>query len=274
MYSKIILYVFIFLTFTFVLTFDSSYRRKSVDEVIGLEKIEMNAENVAAALDAALSEVELLSNEVIYSPTKPTSLPTSFTELAKKVNEAADEVAEKYGYLQKTGYPAKPVHLSRPLAYTGISGVYTFFTGEANINTVFAPYSIPFTMAHEYSHQRGVGPENEAEFSAFLICLESDDPYIRYSAYSQAIITLSNLLFEYDEDLFYSAMYRFPDFLFYDVYNSSRDYEKYSNTYADEIASAINNSYLLANSDKGIISYSLSAELYCAHLLKKQEVYE
>lgn len=271
-YFKILIYSVIFLIVTFVLTFDSSYRRRSIDENIGLQKVEMNAENVAFALDLILEEVSLLEESISYFPTRSTSFEMSFSDLAKKVNEAADISAKKYSFLQKHGFPAKPVAFSLPLAYTGISGVYTFFTGESNINTVFAPYSIPFTMAHEYSHQRGVGPENETEFSAFLICLESDDPYIRYSAYSQAAITLSNLLFEYDKDLFYESISRFPEFLFYDIVNSSRAYEEYSKTSFDEVASAINNTYLKANSDKGVVSYSLSSELYCAYFL--QEVYE
>ncbi len=271
-YLKILAAFLIFVIVTFVLTFDSSYRRMGIDESIGLEKVEMNAENVASALDKIIVEVSLLEEIIPHSPAKPTSYALPFFDLAKKVNEAADVAAKKYPYLQKHGFPAKPVAASTPLAYTGISGIYTFFTGESNINTVFAPYSIPFTMAHEYSHQRGVGPESEAEFSALLICLESDDPYVRYSAYSQAAITLSNLLFEYDTDLFYDALSRFPEILFYDIVSSSKSYKEYSKTVLDEIASTINDKYLKANSDKGIISYSLSAELYCAYFL--QEVYK
>lgn len=270
-YLRILVYSVVFITVTFVLTFDSSYRRHSIDENIGLQMVEMNAESVASALGRVIEEAYLLEETISYHPTESTNYNMSFSDLAKKVNEAADTAAKKYSYLQRHGFPAKPVAFSLPLAYTGISGVYTFFTGESNVNTVFASYSIPFTIAHEYSHQRGIGPENEAEFSAFLICLESDDPYIRYSAYSQAAITLSNLLFEYDKDLFYESLSRFPEFLFYDIVNSSKSYEEYSKTSLDEVASAINDTYLKANSDKGVVSYSLSAELYCAYL---QEVYE
>ncbi len=271
-YFKIIICFVIFIVITFVLTFDASYRRCSIDENLGLQKVEMNAENVAFALDRVLEEVSVLEDSIPYFPTRSTSYEISFSDLAKKVNVAADLASKKYSFLQRYGFPAKSIAFSLPLAYTGISGIYTFFTGESNINTVFAPYSIPFTMAHEYSHQRGIGPENEAEFSAFLICLESDDPYIRYSAYSQAAITLSNLLFEYDKDLFYECFARFPEFLFYDILNSSKSYEEYSKTALDEVASTINDKYLKANSDKGVVSYSLSAELYCSYFL--QEVYK
>ncbi|MBQ7897369.1 MAG: DUF3810 domain-containing protein [Clostridia bacterium] len=268
-YFKIICYCLIFAFLSFVFTFESSYTRKSIDSHIGLESVEMNAENVALALDRVIEETEKLAEEIDYVPTRPTVLKMSFKELAKAILEATEKAEEKYGYLQSYSYPAKPIAFSLPLAYTGISGIYGYFTGEANINTEFADYSLPFTMAHEYSHQRGIGPENEAEFSAFLICMESSDPYIRYSAYSQVAITLSNLLYEYDEELFYNAFMRFPDVLYYDVYHSSKTYEEYSKTPVDEVASAINNTYLLSNGDEGVISYSLSAQLYTAYLLKE-----
>ena len=267
-YFLILIFSLSYLVFTFVFSFDSCYSRKSIDEVIGLEKVEMNADNVFLALNNTLREISLLEEKVPHEYLAPTSLKKSFHELGVAIDEAADKAAEKYGFLQKHGAPAKPIAFSTPLSYTGISGIYGFFTGEANVNTNFADYTLPFTIAHEYSHQRGVGPENEAEFSALLICLESDDPYIRYSAYAQVAITLSNLLFEYDEELFYDALARYPNYFFNDVYFSAEAFERYSETIADEIASAINNTYLLSNGDEGVISYSLSAELYTAFMLK------
>lgn len=268
-YFKIICYCLIFALLSFIFTFQSSYTRRSIDSLIGLERVEMNAENVALALDCCIAEAEKLAEKIEYAPTLPTRLKISFKELSENLLDSCEKAERKYGYLQGYGSPAKPIAFSLPLAYTGISGIYGYFTGEANVNTAFADYSLPFTIAHEYSHQRGIGPENEAEFSAFLICLESSDPYVRYSAYSQAAVTLSNLLFKYDEELFYDALMRFPAPLYYDVYHSSRTYEEYSSTPIDEVASVINNTYLLSNGDKGVISYSLSAELYTAYLLKK-----
>ena len=38
-------------------------------------------------------------------------------------------------------------------------------------------------MAHEMAHQRGIAREEEANFAAYLVCVCSDDAYIRYSGY-------------------------------------------------------------------------------------------
>ncbi len=267
-YFKIIFYTLSISLIIFVLSFSSAYSRNPIDENIGLEKAEMTKENIALALDKVISETELLSQEIPHTPYRESVLNVSFAELRKEVLLSVDRANEKYNYLQNFSSPAKPIAFSTPLAYTGISGVYGFLTGEANINTAFSDYTLPFTMAHEYSHQRGIGNENEAEFSAFLICLESENPYVRYSAYSQAAVTLSNLLYEYDTDLFYDALSRFPDLLYWDIVISAKNYEEFSKTALDEIASTVNDIYLVSNGDEGVISYSLSAELFVAYLLK------
>ena len=265
--TLLIFFIFVFLAFVFV--FEASYYRKPIDETVGLKKAEMSADTVASSLRKVLREADEL--DIHFTPSEPTSLPMSFGELSRELDRAAEKVAEKYGYLQKIGGRAKPLAFGELLAYTGISGLYSFFTGEANINTAFADYSLPFTVAHELSHLRGVGHENEAEFSALLICLESDEPYIRYSAYSQAAITLSNLLYEYDEKLFYEVLDEYPTVLFSDVYFSSKSYEKYSSTPIDEISSAINDTYLKLNGDEGVVSYSLAAELYVAYFYEEEK---
>lgn len=260
------LFTLLFIFSTFILTFAPTYSRKPIDR---FEKREMTAENIKTALEGALSELSEL--EILHRSGAETLPDMTFFEISEELNRSADKASDKYGFLQKYGFRAKPLATSSLLAYTGISGIYGFFTGEANINTAFAPYSIPFTMAHELSHQRGVGREMEAEFSALLICLESDEPYIRYSGYSQAIITLSNLLFEYDEELFYELLLDFPPYLLTDVTLSAAKYEEYSSTPIDEIAGSINDIYLLSNGDEGIKSYSLASELYVAYFLEKAE---
>lgn len=268
-YLKIVLYLVAFIWFTYAFAFESSYSRKPINKALGFELVEMNSSNVASALDKVNEELSKTAEEIEYRDGRATNLELSFSQMADTVLAGAKKACEKYPVYQGIPFRAKPLAFSTPLAYTGISGIYSFFTGEANINTEFADYSIPFTTAHEYSHQLGIGSEKEAEFSALLICLESDNPYVRYSAYSQVAITLSNILFELDEDAFYRAFRSFPQCLVTDIYLSSQRYQKYSETVADEIAEAINNTYLSLSGDGGVISYSLSSQLYVAYFLKE-----
>ena len=100
--------------------------------------------------------------------------------------------------------------LSELMSYTHITGVYTFFTGEANINVAFPDYTIPYTAAHELAHQRGIAREDEANFVAFLVCNESDDPYIRYSAYLNLYEYVASSLYSADPELYFDVRYTIP----------------------------------------------------------------
>lgn len=270
-YFKIFLSVLAFIFFTYAYAFSSSYSRIPIGNTMGLEEVEMTAESVAAALDEVTEELRITAEEIEFFPGRPTSSGLSFDQIASEVRSSAARATEKYGFYQKLPFKAKPIAFSLPLAYTGISGVYSFFTGESNVNTVYPEYTLPFTIAHEYSHQMGIGSEKEAELSALLICLESDLPFIRYSAYSQVSITLLNLLFELDEEAFYDRFSALPRCLVNDVYLSSVNSQKYSETYADEIAEAINDTYLSVSGDEGVVSYDLSAKLYVAYFLRSQQ---
>jgi hypothetical protein len=43
------------------------------------------------------------------------------------------------------------------------------------------------------AHQRGVARESEANFVAFLVCVNSRDPFVRYSGYRNGLGVLSEL---------------------------------------------------------------------------------
>lgn len=270
-YGKILAGVILFFYFTYVFAFSSAYSRIPVSRTLGVGEAEMNTGNVSVAVERIIGELSELSEDIAYTEAKGSHSGMDFGELAVSVRKAAERAADKYPIFQRYLSTAKPIAFSLPMAYTGISGVYSFFTGESNVNTVYSHYTLPFTMAHEYAHQMGIGSEKEAEFAALLICLESDVPYIRYSGYSQAFITLSNILYGLDENVFYQKMGALPDCLAYDIYLSALNSRKFSDTKADEIASAVNDVYLSVSGDGGIISYSLSARLYTAYFLRSDK---
>ncbi|MBD8083331.1 DUF3810 domain-containing protein [Chryseobacterium caseinilyticum] len=87
---------------------------------------------------------------------------------------------------------------SNIMSYTGISGYYNPFTAESQFNSNLPHSIIPFTIAHETSHQLGFAREQEANFVAYLTGINSDNPELRYSA---EYFTLKSLLrYIYTED--------------------------------------------------------------------------
>lgn len=74
----------------------------------------------------------------------------------------------------------------------GVSGYFGPFFNEIHVNNYGLNFTYPFTLAHEMSHQFGIASESEANLYAFLVCINSDDERIRYSAYVSIIGYLLN----------------------------------------------------------------------------------
>ena len=157
------------------------------------------------------------------------------------------------------------------MTYTHISGVYTFFTGEANINTNAPDYTIPFTAAHELAHQRGIAREDEANFVAFLVCSESDDPYIRYCGYLGLCEYVLNSLYRADRDRWETTYKKLDNRAIYEMIAYNDHYEKYRDNVVGEISGAINDAYLQANGTEGSISYGLVVDLAVSYYHKNIE---
>lgn len=86
------------------------------------------------------------------------------------------------------GYPG-PAKVStrylRPagsLRRLGIAGIYNPWTGEANVESALGALQSTFTTAHEMAHAFGVSSEAEANFTAYLACLQSGNPLAQYAA--------------------------------------------------------------------------------------------
>ena len=112
--------------------------------------------------------------------------------------EVFKTVEERFPFLQGDEAAAKGVYFSRVMSYTDFTGFFFPFTGEANVNIDFPPSLFASTVAHELSHQRGVAKEQEANFTAVLVCMSSGDRDYLYSGCLMAYIYLGNALHDAD----------------------------------------------------------------------------
>ncbi len=81
-------------------------------------------------------------------------------------------------------YPSpKPLATSWFFCQQYICGYYFPFSMEANYNNMMYVMNIPYTMCHELSHLKGYIYEDEANFLAYLACLNSGNPVFEYSGY-------------------------------------------------------------------------------------------
>lgn len=250
----------------FVFTFACGYRCASLDKKLSLGITDASVEELEYTFTSVVTELNTLSEYIEYGKDGFSKIPYDFNELNDKLNAEYKKFSEKYGIVQNMSSNVKPVLLSKPMTYTHISGVYTFFTGEANVNTNYPEYNLPYTMAHEMAHQRGIAPENEANFVAFLVCIESSDVYIQYSAYLNMLEYLSNALYYADKALYKEVLATVNEKIIAELVAYSDFFDKYRNNVVADISGAVNNNYLISQGQvQGTRSYGLVVDLAVAY---------
>ncbi len=264
-FCLIVLSVAAYIFSTFTIAFVPAYRGSRLDVKMGLDKKEVSADELLYTAIIIADKASAEAKSISLDANGSSVMPYGYDELNDKLMEAYDKACLKYDFIQPMNSNVKRIMLSEPMTYTHISGVYTFFTGEANINTNFPDYSLPFTAAHELAHQRGIAREDEANFVAFLVCSESDDPYLRYSAYVSLFQHVGSALASANSK-YYSAVYSLLDA---NVKSELRAYSKFFDKYRDSVASdvsgAVNNTFLTINGTEGTKSYGMVVDLAVAY---------
>ena len=261
----ILLSVLSFLFSSFVLGFAAGYHGSGLPEKLGIEKKPVSAQEL---YDTALwirRELEKLTGGLVIE-NDFSVLPVSFSEMNGQLLEDCAKISEKYTFFPKTYSRTKQIVLSVPMTYTHISGVYTYFTGEANVNMNFPDYCLPYTAAHEMSHQRGIAPEDEANFMAFLICAESGNDYIRYSGYISMYEYLISALYKADKAMYKELMSGTPREVRSEMSAYNAFFKKYEKNVAATVSEKVNNTYLKSQGQtSGTKSYGLVVDLCVAY---------
>ena len=249
----------------FVFTLATGYKGHTLDEKMELDRQDCSAQDL---YDTAVILRDLVNEEagnLNINSSGSSVMPYNYEEMSDRLMEAYDAACEKYGFIQKLHSRVKPVMLSEPWTYTHITGVYSFFTGEANININMPDYTVPYTAAHEFAHQRGIAREDEANFVAFLVCLESDDSYIRYSGLLSMYEYVSNSLYSADYDLWLSVRSGLDQNAISEMSAYNTFFAKYRTNTVAKVSSAVNDTFLKAQGTQGEKSYGLVVDLAVAY---------
>ena len=262
-----LLSVIVLLGSSFVLTFGIAYDTTPLEDKMELEVTDPSAEDLYRACADALIELLPLERQITRAENGAAPMPYSFSTMVDKLNAAYDTLYEEYDFLSPLHTTVKRIALSKPLTYTHLSGMYTFWSGEANVNVNYPDYVIVYTTAHEMAHQRGIAPEDEANFVAFLVCSVSDDPYIRYCGYANLLEYLTSALYEADPECYREQILPFySDGLRAEYMAYSAMFEPYRDSTASEVSGAVNDAYLKAQGQTaGTKSYGLVVDLAVAY---------
>ena len=247
--------------------FGPAYGRYRLSQNLGLEQKEVSATELVTTAIIISQKVQEDIKEVKFDNDGASIMPYDYFELKAKINAAFEKYAAEADYISHFKSNPKPIAMSKPMTYTHISGVYTFMTGESNINTNYPDFLTPFTMAHEMAHQRGVAREDEANFVAYLVCIGSDDAYIRYSAYTNMMNYLLSALSSADQNLYTQFVSSFlPKELKKEFIAYTNFFDKYRDSTASDVTGAVNNVFLQSQGQKeGTKSYGLVVDLAVAY---------
>ena len=250
----------------FVWGYGIGYYVPTLDKQLELDSRPVSAEELKETALWLADELEKYDDEFHKFADGSTSMPYSLREMSEKLMESYQAISEEYPFLQSLKSRVKPVLLSIAMSETHFTGFYTFFTGEANINVDFPDYTLPYTAAHEFAHQRGIARENEANFIAFLVCSSSDDLYLQYSGYLNLYEYVASALYSASPTMYYEVYATVPAYAKQEMRAYSAFYAKYKDSEAGKVGSSINNAFLQANGTvEGTKSYGLVVDLAVAY---------
>ena len=264
-YVGILMSVMVTLFSVFVLNFAAGYRASPLEDKLELDRQKVSAEELYDTTVILIDCINRETAEIGYTESGFSAMPYSLEEMNHHLNDAYGAFAEDHDFITHTPGRVKPVLASEVMSYMHITGVYSFFTGEANINVKFPDYTIPYTAAHELSHQRGIAREDEANFAAFLVCIGSDDPYVRYSGYLNVYEYVASALYRADRELYYKAVAKLNQEVKTEMAAYNDFYDKYRESTASQVSGTINNSYLQSQGTPGTVSYGMVVDLTVAY---------
>lgn len=175
-------------------------------------------------------------------------------------NELAEQMKKEYeridnDYISSYTSTAKSLYNSWLLSEMNVTGITFSLTGEANVNTAMPSIDIPFTMAHELAHTKGIMREDDANLLATYICLTSTDSFIQYSGYFRTYSRLlSAAYYTSDKATYTDICSHLPASLLKEAQNYYKYFEEHDTL--DKIQDTINDWYLkLSGVQTGVDSY-------------------
>lgn len=225
------------------------YRVPLINNYLDEYSKEINNEDIYSLAEYLIKDINNLKSQIKYL-----NINTNYQALNRIVESDYKNIFEEFDFLNMNYARTKPIKSSKLFLYLQILGIYSPFTFESNINILIPYVSLPFTIAHEISHQIGISYEDEANFLAYLICSKSEDLFVRYSGDFETLLYILN---ELNRDENYGHLI---SNLNEETKEEIREFNKFWETYSGDlskISEKVNDAYLKANSQKeGVKSYS------------------
>ncbi len=254
--------------FVFVALWGLNHFGPGVADELGLQVREYSRQELIDATRYYAAQANEYAQQVRRDGEGRCVMP-SFAELAEKAGGGYERLAARYALFTGALDPVKPLASWRMFSQFGTTGIFVCFTAESCVNPDTYPAWIPFTMCHELAHRQAVAAEDEANFCAYLACMESEDVQFRYSGAFGAYIYCHNALSGTDRQAAAEIWNTLDAGILADIRAANAHYAQYEGAVQDT-AQRVNDAYLKAFSEEsGVQSYGEAADLLIAWYLQK-----
>ncbi|MFQ5637519.1 MAG: DUF3810 domain-containing protein [bacterium] len=159
----------------FYLFWGLNYYRQPLKSKLRLDEVSLSI----GAFDSTLTQIIKKCNNLSFS--------YSILEIEQIIAEIDSSYDSAFDTLRLKKIPSqqrlKSFAFNWMLNKTMTSGWFSPWFHEVHTNSDLLIFELPFVIAHEKAHQKGFTSETEANFIAFLVCTNSDDPLCQYSGY-------------------------------------------------------------------------------------------
>ncbi|MGH4140241.1 DUF3810 domain-containing protein [Clostridium sp.] len=255
--------------FSFQLLWGFNYQRLTLDKIFQLNIRNSSSAEVANLCKMLINNSNTLRKKLKQNQNGIMELPYDKKYMLETAQLGYDNASLKYSKLKGNYGTPKGILLSIPMCYTGITGFYFPFTNEANINMAEPDSFLPFTTAHEMAHQRGFAKEDEANFIAYIVCINHPDVNFQYSGTLAALSYSFNALRKNDSQKFEELILTCSTSVLNDLNYNQHFWKGYSGP-IESMGDKINDTYLKAqNQGSGTKSYGAMVDLLLAEYRKK-----
>lgn len=181
------------LLFLFVVLWGFNHARLPVATQLGLVPQAVSQERLTEAI-IRLGQRAAAARPAELGEDVHRCLPADWRE---RIADAYDVAGARWPVLAGPRPTLRAPLISWLMTLSSVTGIYSPFTGEPNVNEHMPDLQKPFVALHEVAHLRGYAREDEANFIAWWVGSRSSDPLTRYScelnAYRIAIAELHAL---------------------------------------------------------------------------------
>lgn len=259
--------------FLYTIGCGTNYYRESVGTYLGLT-VEPSTEQELYGLCLSLANQanELRAQITSENEAGIYTLSMSIDSLAEEAVNAYKKAGEEYEIFRGKYPKAKPLFFSKVMSRMGLTGIFIPFTMEANVNVDVPDYSIVSTMCHELAHLHGFIREDEANYIAYFICMNSGNPELAYSGVMEALILAGNALYDQNKELYSMVRETYSEGVAADLYDNSLYWNQFENTTTMNTVNKINDTYLKVNNQvDGVKSYGRMVDLLLAEYRKQND---